>query len=185
MSGFGIISLSLVIGYIVTRMTLDKQSAPPSSVPASKPTPPAALPAPVPPATPPSDPTVPSIDPLPSAAVHPAPIVPETGATPAASPAAAPVMPVITAEGIVCLVCGQSFKGLRAHITRAHQLTAELYRTRFGLPEDAPMALPTVKSASPVAPTNPASVNTATPKPVAAKPAIVKPTRSRSNPKTS
>ena len=55
---------------------------------------------------------------------------------------AVPVRGSIRDEHLVCLVCGKRLQTLRRHLDRAHQLTPETYRERFGLKPDYPMSAP-------------------------------------------
>jgi predicted transcriptional regulator len=55
---------------------------------------------------------------------------------------AVPVRRSIHEDHLVCLVCGKPQKVLRRHLDRAHQLTPETYRERFGLKPDYPMLAP-------------------------------------------
>ncbi|MBF0260764.1 MAG: MucR family transcriptional regulator [Magnetococcales bacterium] len=206
MPGLGIITMLLVMGYIVTRMIQEKQEgAQPPPRPA--PSPPRALPpAPtLPAAAPPPSPTavhadapapVPTVKPsapvdasrpgpAPASPMAPSPSPAALRSVPAQPPAAAQPPPEVTADGIVCLACGQRFKGLRAHITRAHKITVEAYRDRFGLDANTPMALPTTPAKA-----GSAQSGTATPTPDPSKPAPTQPTtakqavRARRPPKT-
>jgi predicted transcriptional regulator len=45
----------------------------------------------------------------------------------------------VKAETITCLDCGQTAKMLKRHLTTAHNMTPEEYRTRWSLPKDYPM----------------------------------------------
>jgi predicted transcriptional regulator len=55
---------------------------------------------------------------------------------------AVPVRRSIRQDQLVCLVCGKRLQTLRRHLDRAHQLTPETYRERFGLKPDYPMLAP-------------------------------------------
>jgi predicted transcriptional regulator len=55
---------------------------------------------------------------------------------------AVPVRRSIRQDQLICLVCGKGLKALRHHLDRAHQLTPETYRERFGLKPDYPMVAP-------------------------------------------
>jgi predicted transcriptional regulator len=61
---------------------------------------------------------------------------------PARPEPAVPVRRSIQEDHLVCLVCGKRLQTLRRHLDRAHQLTPETYRERFGLKPDYPMAAP-------------------------------------------
>ena len=65
------------------------------------------------------------------------------GQAPAASPApltpAVPIRRSVGAETITCLDCGQKSKMLKRHLTTAHRLTVDEYRSRWGLAPDYPM----------------------------------------------
>jgi predicted transcriptional regulator len=56
--------------------------------------------------------------------------------------AAVPVRRSIHDDHLNCLVCGKPQKTLRRHLDRAHHLTPEAYRERFGLRSDYPMSAP-------------------------------------------
>jgi predicted transcriptional regulator len=45
----------------------------------------------------------------------------------------------VAAETITCLDCGKKAKMLRRHLTTAHNLTPDEYRTRWSLPPDYPL----------------------------------------------
>ncbi|MBF0190594.1 MAG: MucR family transcriptional regulator [Magnetococcales bacterium] len=93
-----------------------------------------------------------ALEPVPVAS-EPAPVVPEpvpVAPEPAPVLSSVPAVPVdriVTDQGIVCLICGQTFKGLKTHISRTHKLSVEAYRERFGLDEQTPLSLPVVASA--------------------------------------
>lgn len=58
---------------------------------------------------------------------------------------AAPAVSVnksVTHDHIVCLEDGLIFKSLRRHLTTHHKLTADEYRTKWGLPRGYPMVAP-------------------------------------------
>jgi predicted transcriptional regulator len=48
----------------------------------------------------------------------------------------------VTAEALVCLVCGARQKMLKRHVRTAHQMQPQDYRAKFGLPHDYPMIAP-------------------------------------------
>lgn len=55
-----------------------------------------------------------------------------------------PVVPIkasVTADWIICLVCGERFKSLKRHI-KTHDYSPETYREAFRLPLDYPMTAP-------------------------------------------
>lgn len=64
------------------------------------------------------------------------------------APAAEPLVPAVsirksvTAEAIICLEDGKSFKSLKRHLRTSYDLTPEQYRTKWGLPLDYPMVAP-------------------------------------------
>ena len=63
----------------------------------------------------------------------------------AAEPEQQPAVPVrksITPDGIFCLECGQTYKAIKRHLQRSHELTPAEYRERWGLPADYPMVAP-------------------------------------------
>jgi len=45
-------------------------------------------------------------------------------------------------DHLVCLVCGRKQKALKRHLAKAHDLTPQQYRERFGLRPDYPMVAP-------------------------------------------
>jgi predicted transcriptional regulator len=45
-------------------------------------------------------------------------------------------------EAVTCLDCGQRRKVLKGHLMRAHHLTPNEYRTRWGLKDDYPIIAP-------------------------------------------
>jgi predicted transcriptional regulator len=47
----------------------------------------------------------------------------------------------VTAEHVVCLEDGKTFKSLKRHL-RTHEMTAEQYRAKWNLPTDYPMVAP-------------------------------------------
>jgi predicted transcriptional regulator len=66
-------------------------------------------------------------------------------------PAAAPVEELkpaisikksVTPDFIICLEDGKRFKSLKRHLRTAYDMTAEEYRTKWGLPNDYPMVAP-------------------------------------------
>ena len=59
---------------------------------------------------------------------------------------AVPVRRSIAKDHLICLVCGQSQKLLRRHLTTAHDLTPADYREMFGLKVDYPMITPAYKA---------------------------------------
>ena len=65
------------------------------------------------------------------------------GQAPAAAPTsltpAVPIRRSVGAESITCLDCGQKSKMLKRHLSTAHGMTVDEYRTRWGLPTDYPM----------------------------------------------
>lgn len=69
-----------------------------------------------------------------------------TGAVPAVAPTVAAPSPAeirksIRPDGLVSFIDGRSYKTLKRHL-RAHGLTPEGYRERYGLPADYPMVAP-------------------------------------------
>lgn len=67
------------------------------------------------------------------------------GQTPAAPDKPEPVVPVrrsVQPEHLTCLVCGHKQRMLKRHLTVAHGLTPDEYRTMFGLKSDYPMIAP-------------------------------------------
>jgi predicted transcriptional regulator len=65
------------------------------------------------------------------------------GQAPAAAPTsltpAVPIRRSVGAESITCLDCGQKSKMLKRHLSTAHGMTVDEYRTRWSLPTDYPM----------------------------------------------
>lgn len=45
-------------------------------------------------------------------------------------------------ERLVCHECGQAHRALGTHAWRAHALSADRYRTRYGLPPDTSLLAP-------------------------------------------
>ena len=52
---------------------------------------------------------------------------------------AVPIKHSVTPEYIVCLEDGKKFKSLKRHLRDKYGMTAEQYRTKWGLPSDYPM----------------------------------------------
>jgi predicted transcriptional regulator len=65
------------------------------------------------------------------------------GQAPAAPPAsltpAVPIRRSVGAETITCLNCGWKGQMLRRHLSTAHSMTVDEYRSRWSLPSDYPM----------------------------------------------
>jgi predicted transcriptional regulator len=64
------------------------------------------------------------------------------GQAPAAPAPLTPAVPIrgsVGAETITCLDCGKKAKMLKRHLTTAHNMTVEGYRTRWGLKPDYPV----------------------------------------------
>ena len=55
---------------------------------------------------------------------------------------AVPIMRSVTPEYIVCLEDGKKFKSLKRHLRNEYGMSAEQYRTKWGLPPDYPMVAP-------------------------------------------
>ena len=55
---------------------------------------------------------------------------------------AVPINKSVKRNEIICLECGQGHKTLKRHLTSAHGLTAEEYRTQWGLARDYPLVAP-------------------------------------------
>jgi predicted transcriptional regulator len=67
------------------------------------------------------------------------------GKAPVAAPVLTPAVPIrrsLAAETITCLDCGQTSKTLKRHLTSAHGLTPDQYRSRWNLPTTYPMVAP-------------------------------------------
>ena len=71
-----------------------------------------------------------------------------TGAPVAAKPAPEPQQPAvpikksITAEYLVCLEDGRTFKSLKRHLRAKYDMSPEQYRAKWGLGSDYPMVAP-------------------------------------------
>jgi predicted transcriptional regulator len=61
---------------------------------------------------------------------------------PIVSPPAVPVRRSIHHDRIICLQCGLGFKSLKRHLHAQHDLNADEYRAKWGLPGDYPMVAP-------------------------------------------
>jgi predicted transcriptional regulator len=48
----------------------------------------------------------------------------------------------VSADHLLCLDCGGSFKLLKRHISTDHQMTPDEYRNKWGLPPSYPMVAP-------------------------------------------
>ncbi len=55
---------------------------------------------------------------------------------------AVPINKSVKRNEIICLECGQGHKMLKRHLTSAHGLTVEEYRTHWGLARDYPLVAP-------------------------------------------
>ena len=55
---------------------------------------------------------------------------------------AVPIKKSVTPDAIFCLDCGKSQSMLRLHIAKAHGLSVDEYRSKWGLPKDYPMSAP-------------------------------------------
>lgn len=55
---------------------------------------------------------------------------------------AVPIRSSVTADAIICLEDGKSFKSLRRHIKTRFNLTPDEYRRKWGLPSNYPMVAP-------------------------------------------
>ncbi|MEL6061751.1 MucR family transcriptional regulator [Methylobacterium sp. DCY52] len=66
---------------------------------------------------------------------------PAVAAPPVEQPTPAQIRKSVQQDGITSFIDGRSYKTLKRHLT-AHGLTPELYRERYGLPEDYPMTAP-------------------------------------------
>jgi predicted transcriptional regulator len=62
-----------------------------------------------------------------------------SAAAPTSLTPAVPIRRSVGAESITCLDCGQKSKMLKRHLSTAHSMTVDEYRTRWGLPTDYPM----------------------------------------------
>ena len=64
---------------------------------------------------------------------------------PAPQPELQPAVPIrksVTPDAIVCLECGQTYKSIKQHLQKSHELAPQEYRERWGLPKDYPMVAP-------------------------------------------
>jgi predicted transcriptional regulator len=69
----------------------------------------------------------------------------EGGGPPEPAIALEPAVPIrrsVQPEAITCLDCGQRLKMLKGHLMKAHQLTPNAYRERWGLRSDYPIVAP-------------------------------------------
>ena len=55
---------------------------------------------------------------------------------------AVPIRKSITADFLVCLEDGKTFKSLKRHLRAKYDLSPEQYRAKWGLPSDYPMVAP-------------------------------------------
>ena len=55
---------------------------------------------------------------------------------------AVPVRKSVSDEHVICLEDGKRFRSLKEHLRVRHNLSADEYRTRWGLPQNYPMAAP-------------------------------------------
>lgn len=55
---------------------------------------------------------------------------------------AVPVKKSVARNHVVCLECGAKMKMLRRHLQSAHNMTADEYLARWGLPKDHPLVAP-------------------------------------------
>jgi predicted transcriptional regulator len=62
-----------------------------------------------------------------------------SAAAPTSLTPAVPIRRSVGAESITCLDCGQKSKMLKRHLSTAHSMTVDEYRTRWSLPTDYPM----------------------------------------------
>jgi predicted transcriptional regulator len=53
----------------------------------------------------------------------------------------------VTPDYIICLEDGRSFKSLKRHLRTSFNMTADEYRTKWGLPKDYPMVAPNYSAA--------------------------------------
>ena len=56
---------------------------------------------------------------------------------------AVPIKKSITPDYIICLEDGRQFKSLKRHLRTSYNMTADEYRTKWGLPSDYPMVAST------------------------------------------
>ena len=55
---------------------------------------------------------------------------------------AVPIKKSVTPDAIICLECGKPQSMLKRHIAKAHGLSVDDYRSKWGLPNDYPMSAP-------------------------------------------
>ncbi|KAB1072809.1 MucR family transcriptional regulator [Methylobacterium planeticum] len=67
---------------------------------------------------------------------------PEAKAAAAPQQPAVPVKKSVTADHIVCLEDGRTFKSLKRHLRAKYDLSPDQYRAKWGLPPDYPMVAP-------------------------------------------
>ena len=60
---------------------------------------------------------------------------------------AVPVKKSVTADHIICLEDGRTFKSLKRHLRAKYDLSPEQYRAKWGLPPDYPMVAPNYANA--------------------------------------
>jgi predicted transcriptional regulator len=64
------------------------------------------------------------------------------GSPPRNDTPAVPVKRSVTADRVVCLVCGIELQSLKRHLGSRHDLTPEAYRARFRLAHEHPIVAP-------------------------------------------
>ncbi|MBF0614265.1 MAG: hypothetical protein G8237_10510 [Magnetococcales bacterium] len=154
MQGLGWLGLVAVIGYIGLRMVLDRRKAE-AAVQSTG----GAMTTPVPVAVPTQSVTEVfevrcSTQETPvSAAEVDVPAQPVTSgvpleveSTPEPVPEPIPLPTPAPETGITCLVCGQTFKGIKVHLGRTHKMTVEQYREQFGLDAATPLSPPAIRA---------------------------------------
>ena len=60
---------------------------------------------------------------------------------------AVPIRRSVTPDAVYCLECGKGQKMLKRHLRGEHDMTADEYRAKWGLPPEYPMVAPTYAAA--------------------------------------
>jgi predicted transcriptional regulator len=74
----------------------------------------------------------------------------QNGAPEPVAPELKPAVPVkksVMPDYIICLEDGRQFKSLKRHLRTSYNMTADEYRTKWGLPSDYPMVAPNYAAA--------------------------------------
>ncbi|MBF0283932.1 MAG: MucR family transcriptional regulator [Magnetococcales bacterium] len=59
-----------------------------------------------------------------------------------AVPSKAPPRQIVTQDAVICLICGQSCKVMRGHLSKTHEMTLAVYRRQFNLDREIPLVAP-------------------------------------------